>query len=55
MRLRRLSRNKGVALASALFFSFGVFQPQAQETIQESKDETRRKKDAQSGDPPTTG
>lgn len=54
-RLRKSNRHGGVALASALFFSFGFVDPRGRDLIEETSDETKRRKGDQSGDPPTPG
>ncbi len=52
---RNTKRSRGFALASALFFAFPFFGGRGPELIVEAKDTARRKKDAESGDPPVTG
>jgi hypothetical protein len=53
---RRPKRNKGgIALVSGLFMANLGFNQREQAYVQEFKDETKRKKDALSGDPPETG
>ena len=53
--MRRSKRGAAMVVASALFLSFGFFGGQQQEWVEESKDETKRKKDDRSGDPPIPG
>ena len=57
IRNKRLSRRfGGAAVAGAMLLGLGnVFGGSQQEAVQESKDETSRKKDAQSGEPPVPG
>jgi len=57
LRNKRFSRRYGGAMmAGAMLLGLGnVFTGGQQEMVQESKDEAKRKKDAQSGDPPETG
>lgn len=46
-------RHSGAVVAGAMLLGLGyIFAGARQETVQESKDEANRKKDAQSGDPP---
>ena len=52
---RKFRRSKGAAFASALFFSFGLIRPQQRDLMEEAQDQTKRKKDDRSGDPPTPG
>jgi hypothetical protein len=52
---RRAKRSAGFVVASALLLSFPFLGQRGPELIEESKDETKRKKDAQSGDPPIAG
>jgi hypothetical protein len=49
---RRAKRSAGFVVASALLLSFPFLGQRGPELIEESKDETNRKKDAQSGEPP---
>ncbi len=48
-------RSAGFVVASALLFSFPFLGGRGPELIEEAKDETNRKKDAQSGEPPVAG
>jgi heme/copper-type cytochrome/quinol oxidase subunit 3 len=50
--MRRSKRGAGLVVASALFLSFGFLGGRQQEWVEESRDETKRKKDDRSGDPP---
>jgi hypothetical protein len=54
--MRRMRASKrlrmGAALASGLLFSFVFYEGKNRALIEESEDETKRKKDDQSGDPP---
>jgi len=52
---RKFRRSKGAALAGALFFSFGLIHPQQRDLMEEAQDQTKRKKDDRSGDPPEPG
>lgn len=52
---RRSKRSAGFVVASALLLSFPFLGQRGPELIEESKDETTRKKDAQSGEPPIDG
>jgi hypothetical protein len=53
--LRRSKHGGAVAFASALLLSFDIVNPRNHDIIQEAANETKRKKDSQSGDPPDTG
>ncbi len=53
--LRRSKRSAGFIIASSLLLSFPFLGQRGPELIEESHDEARRKKDAQSGEPPVTG
>ena len=50
--MRRSKRGAALIVASALFMPFGFLGGRQQEWVEESKDETKRKKDDRSGDPP---
>lgn len=52
---RRARRSAGFIVASALLLSFPFLGQRGPELIEESNDETNRKKDAQSGEPPVPG
>lgn len=51
---RRSKRSAGFVVASALLLSFPFLGQRGPELIEEAKDETKRKKDAQSGEPPSS-
>jgi hypothetical protein len=52
--IRRSKRSGGLVLASAMLLGLGhVFGGVQEEAVQESTDETVRKKDAKAGDPPS--
>ena len=53
--LRRSKHGGAVAFASALLFSFDIVNPRNHDMIQEATNDTKRKKDSQSGDPPVAG
>jgi hypothetical protein len=52
---RHAKRSAGFVVASALLLSFPFLGQRGPELIEESKDETNRKKDAHSGEPPVPG
>jgi hypothetical protein len=51
--MRGQRRSGGGAAAGALFSAFDVYGGKGPELVEEAKEETRRKKDGQSGDPPS--
>lgn len=57
MRHIRASRRlrTGAALAAVLLSSFAFYEARDRGAIEETESETKRKKDGQSGDPPTSG
>jgi hypothetical protein len=52
---RRAKRGAGFVVASALLLSFPFIGDRGPELMEEANNETKRKKDAQSGEPPTAG
>jgi len=51
--MRSQRRSGGRAAAGALFSAFDVYSGKGPELVEEAKEETRRKKGGQSGDPPS--